>query len=65
MNRGATSATARFAAAPEWEAARPEELWAGGAVRAPAEGSLEIDVPAAAARIVTVRRSGDPAPANP
>jgi glycosidase len=64
VNRGTASATARFAPAAEWEAARPQEMWAGGEVRA-ADGSLEIDVPATAARIVTVRRSGDPAPVNP
>jgi alpha-amylase len=62
VNRGAASATARFPAAAEWEASRPEELWAGGGVRA-ADGSLEVDVPATSARIITVRRPGDPEPA--
>lgn len=60
VNRGAGSATARFPAPAEWEASRPEELWAGAAMRT-ADGSLEVDVPATAARIVTVRRTGDPA----
>ena len=60
VNRGAASATARFPAPAEWEASRPEELWAGAAVRT-ADGSLEVDVPATAARIVTVRRTGHPA----
>jgi alpha-amylase len=63
VNRGAAAATARFPAAAEWEASRPQELWGGGGVRA-ADGTLEVDVPATAARIVTVRRSGDPAPAS-
>jgi alpha-amylase len=61
VNRGAVPVTARFAAAEEWQAARPVELWAGGGVR-PADGSFEVDVPAVAARIVALRRSGDPAP---
>ena len=60
VNRGAASATARFPAPAEWEASRPEEWWAGAAMRT-ADGSLEVDVPATAARIVTVRRTGDPA----
>jgi glycosidase len=62
VNRGSAAATARFPRAPEWGAARPEELWAGGAVREGGE-SLEVDVPAVAARIVTVRRAGDSGPA--
>jgi alpha-amylase len=63
VNRGSAAATARFPRAPEWGAARPEELWAGGAVREGGE-SLEVDVPAVAARIVTVRRAGDSGPAR-
>ena len=61
VNRGAASATARFPAVAEWETLPPQELWSGGGIRT-ADGTLEVEVPAAAARIVTVRRSGDPAP---
>jgi alpha-amylase len=61
VNRGGASATARFSAPTEWTGALPEELWAGGAVRV-AAGSVEVDVPAAGARIVTLRRAGDPQP---
>jgi alpha-amylase len=59
VNRGAAPATARFAPPPEWSGRAPEELWAGGSVRANAD-SFEVDVPAAGARIVTLRRAGDP-----
>jgi alpha-amylase len=59
LGRGAAPSTARFAAPPEWKDARPEELWTGAAVRANAD-SLEVDVPATGARIVTIRRAGDP-----
>jgi alpha-amylase len=59
INRGAVPATARFTSPAEWETARPEELWAGSPLRE-AAGSLELDVPPTAARIVTVRRPGDP-----
>jgi alpha-amylase len=59
VNRGSAPATARFAPPAEWKGASPEELWAGGAVRASGD-SFEVDVPAAGARIVTLRRAGDP-----
>jgi alpha-amylase len=59
VNRGASPATSRFAPPAEWKGAFPEELWAGGEVRAAGE-SLEVDVPAGGARIVTLRRAGDP-----
>jgi alpha-amylase len=61
VNRGRAPGTARFSQPPDWTGGTPEELWAGGAVRAAAE-SIEVDVPAAAARIVTLRRPGDPGP---
>ncbi len=63
VNRGAAPATARFSPAPEWGAARPEELWAGGVIRAGAE-AMEVEVPPVAARIVAVRRAGDVKPAG-
>jgi alpha-amylase len=59
VNRGAAPATARFAPPAEWSGRAPEELWAGSAVRATGD-SLEFDVPGPGARIVTVRRAGDP-----
>jgi glycosidase len=62
VNRGTAPATARFPPAAEWETARPEELWAGGEIRV-AGADLEVDVPAIGARIVTIRRAGDPEPA--
>ena len=61
VNRGAAPATARFSPPREWTGGAPEELWAGGIVRVAAE-SVEVEVPAAAARIVTLRRPGDPEP---
>ena len=59
VNRGAAPAKARFTPPAEWSGRAPEELWAGGALRATGD-SLEVDVPAAGARIVTLRRAGDP-----
>jgi hypothetical protein len=59
VNRGAAPATARFSPPAEWSGRAPEELWAGGSVRANGD-SFEVDVPAAGARIVTLRRAGDP-----
>jgi len=55
----AQSLRARFTPPAEWSGRAPEELWAGGALRATGD-SLEVDVPAAGARIVTLRRAGDP-----
>ncbi|HEX5135269.1 MAG TPA: DUF3459 domain-containing protein, partial [Thermoanaerobaculia bacterium] len=63
VNRGAAPATARFSPPPEWKGGVPEDLWTGGAVRVAAE-SAEVEVPAAGARIVTLRRPGDPAMAK-
>lgn len=64
VNRGAAAATARFPPPPDWAGGAPEELWAGGAVAATAE-SVGVELPATAARIVTLRRPGDPKPEAP
>lgn len=61
VNRGTAPATARFSPPSEWTGRGPEELWAGGAVRVTAD-SVEVEVPPTGARIVTLRRSGDPQP---
>ena len=61
VNRGVAPATARFSPPPDWTGGRPEDVWAGGSVRVLPE-SVEIEVPPAAARIVTRRRPGDPEP---
>jgi alpha-amylase len=62
VNRGSAPATARFSPPEEWSNAVPEDLWAGGAVNVSA-GSVGVEVPATAARIVALRRPGDPKPA--
>ena len=59
VNRGNAAATARFSAAAEWATGAPEELWSDGAVRV-ADGFAEVEVPPAGARIVALRRPGDP-----
>jgi alpha-amylase len=59
VNRGSAPATARFPPPEEWPSAVPEDLWAGGAVNVTA-GSVGVEVPATAARIISVRRPGDP-----
>jgi alpha-amylase len=61
VNRGSAPATARFSPPEEWSSAVPEDLWAGGVVNV-AAGSAGIEVPATAARIISVRRPGDPEP---